>query len=57
MWGRIINLKLLKIDKIPIEQPEFFLFDMKMYDVIIGAKLMQKLKIVLNPASKEITFG
>ena len=55
--GEIINLKLLKIDGVPIENPEFFLFDMKMYDVIIGAKLMQELKIILNPSIKQISFG
>ncbi len=52
----IINIKLLKIDNVSIEQPEFFLLDM-MYDVVIGAKLMQKLKIVLNPSIKEINFS
>ncbi len=56
--GSIINLKLLKIDnKHPVEKPEFFLLDMKMYDVIIGAKLMQKLGLILNPSIKEISFN
>ena len=55
--GRIIKLKLLKIDGIaPIPEPTFYLFDMTMCDVIIGAKLMQELKIVLNPSLKEISF-
>lgn len=55
--GRMIKLKLLKIDgTTPIPAPTFCLFDMKMYDVIIGAKLMQELKIILNPSIKEITF-
>jgi hypothetical protein len=31
----------------PLPEPEFCLFDMKLYDVIIGAKLMQQLKIIL----------
>ena len=52
----IINLKLLKIGEFRVEQPEFHLFDMKMCDVVIGAKLMQKLKIVLDHSSKEIYF-
>lgn len=55
--GRMIKLKLLKIDKVAtISEPKFCLFDMKLYDVIIGAKLMQELKIILNPSIKEIGF-
>ncbi len=56
--GLIVSLKLLKIDnKYPIEKPKFFLFNMKMYDIIIGAELMQELKIVLNPSIHEISFS
>jgi len=55
--GSIINLKLLKIENVPIEEPEFFLMDMKIYDVIIGAKLMQKINLILNPSVKELSFG
>lgn len=56
--GRMIKLKLLKIDGVePIKEPEFCLFDMKMCDVIIGAKLMQQLKIILNPSIKQISFS
>jgi len=56
-WGSIISLKLLKIDnKYPIVNPEFFLLDMKMYDIIIGAKLMQQMRMILNPSIKEISF-
>lgn len=55
--GRMIKLKLLKIDgTIPIPEPTFCLFDMKMCNVIIGAKLMQQLGIILNPSKKEIFF-
>jgi len=55
--GRMIKLKLLKIDgTIPIPEPTFCLFDMRMCDVIIGAKLMQQLRIILNPSKKEINF-
>ncbi len=55
--GMMIKLKLLKIDGIqPIPEPTFCLFDMKMCDVIIGAKLMQQLGIILNPSKKEISF-
>ena len=50
-------MQVLKIDNNSIEQPRFFLLDMKMYDMIIGAKLMQELKIILNPFLKEINFG
>ncbi len=56
--GEIISLKLLKINGVePIKQPKFFLLDMKMYDIIIGAKLMQQLRMVLNPSIKEINFN
>jgi hypothetical protein len=57
--GRMIKLKLLKIDKkIIIKEPQFCLFDMRTEcDIIIGAKLMQELNIVLNPAIKEISFN
>lgn len=56
--GRMIKLKLLKIDGIaPIPEPTFCLFDMTMCDVIIGAKLMQELKIILKPTSHEIFFA
>lgn len=56
--GKKIKLKLLKIDGTePITEPEFYLFDMKRCEVIIGAKLMQELKMVLNPSIKEINFG
>ncbi len=58
--GRMIMLKLLKIDNNiePIKEPEFCLFDMKSEcDVIIGAKLMQDLKMTLNPSIKEIKFS
>lgn len=55
--GRMIKLKLLKMEGIPpIPEPTFCLFDMKMCDAIIGAKLMQQLNIVLKPSSKEILF-
>ncbi len=57
---QIIKLKLLKIEGVPIEQPEFRILNMKpydeTYDVIIGAKLMQQLNIVLKPVSHEIFF-
>ena len=53
----IVYLKLLNIGNILVEQPKFHLFDMKMCDVIIGAKLMQKLNITLNPSSKDIIFS
>ncbi len=58
--GRMIILKLLKIDKKiePIKKPQFCLFDMKAeFDIIIGAELMQQLKMVLNPSIKEISFN
>lgn len=56
--GLIVSLKLLKIDhKYSIEEPKFFLLNMKMHDIIIGAKLMQQLKITLNPFLKEINFS
>lgn len=56
--GRMIKLKLLKIKgKKPISEPKFCLWNMKTCDVIIGAKLMQQLKIVLNPSIKEIQFS
>ena len=56
--GRMIKLKLLKIEgTTPIPEPTFCLFDMKMCDVIIGAKLMQQLKIILNPSIKDLTFS
>ena len=55
-----IKLKLLKLlgagNKDPIKEPEFFLLDELIYDVIIGAKLMQQLGIILNPSKKEISF-
>ena len=52
-----IKLKLLKIDKVePIIEPEFFLFDMKKCEVIIGAELMQQLRMVLKSSIKEINF-
>lgn len=52
-----IKLKLLKIDKAePIMEPEFFLFDMKKCEVIIGAKLMQQLRMILKPSLKKIDF-
>ena len=54
--GSTIKLKLLKIENISIEEPEFFLFDMKEYDIIIGAKLMQEMGMILNPYIKEISF-
>ena len=54
--GSIISFKLLKVENIPLENPEFFLLDMKMYDVIIGALLMQEMGIILNPYIKEISF-
>ena len=48
---------LLEIEGIePIPNPEFLLFDMKKCEAIIGAKLMQQLRMVLNPLTKEISF-
>ncbi|HLC57541.1 MAG TPA: hypothetical protein VJH95_03145 [Candidatus Nanoarchaeia archaeon] len=56
--GRMIKLKLLKIEgTVPIQEPRFCLFDMRLYEVIIGAKLMQQVGIVLNPYKKEINFN
>jgi len=52
-----IKLKLLKIDKAePIMKPEFLLFDMKKYEIIIGAKLMQQLRMTLKPSIKDFSF-
>ena len=56
--GRMIKLKSLKIEGInPISEPEFCLWDMRLYDIIIGAKLMQELGMILTPSVKEISFG
>lgn len=56
--GRMIKLKTLKIgDDVTVKEPQFCLFDMRFEcDVIIGAKLMQELKMVLKPSIKEISF-
>ena len=52
-----IKLSLLKINGTePITEPEFWLFNLGKCEMIIGAKLMQKLKIILNPSIKEISF-
>ena len=55
--GQMIKLKSLHItkDKV-INEPTFCLFDLKLCDIIIGAKLMQELKIALNPSIKEVQF-
>ncbi|TKJ17783.1 hypothetical protein CEE44_04610 [Candidatus Woesearchaeota archaeon B3_Woes] len=55
--GQIIKLELLNIEGFQIKKPKFCLFNMTSCDVIIGAKLMQQLKIVLNPSIKKISFG
>ena len=55
--GQIIKLNTLIINDVEKIQPKFFLWDMKMCDVIIGAKLMQELKIILDPSTKKISFG
>ncbi len=55
--GTTIKLKLLRIHGTdPIKNPSFCLWDMKMYDVIIGARLMQQLDLTLQPSIKEIIF-
>ena len=55
--GTMIRLKLLKIyGTAPIKNPSFCLWDMKLHDVIIGARLMQQLKLKLQPSIKEISF-
>jgi len=55
--GRIIKLKILKICGESIEEPTFCLWkDMRGFDVIIGAKLMQQLNMILKPSTKEISF-
>jgi len=55
--GRMIKLELLKIKGTkPIPKPKFCLWNMKMYDMIIGAELMQELGMVLKPSIKEINF-
>ena len=55
--GRMVKLKMLKIfNNFTIPEPEFCMFGMKTYDIILGAKLMQQIRLVLNPADKEIRF-
>lgn len=55
--GTMIKLKLLKMHGTgPIKKPDFCLWDMKLYDVIIGARLMQQLDLTLTPSSKKIDF-
>jgi len=55
--GRMIKLKSLKIEGTePISEPKFCLWDMKLYDMIIGAELMQQLGMVLTPSVKQISF-
>lgn len=53
-----IKMNLLKLEGVEaIVEPEFLLFDMKQCDVIIGAKLMQELRMVLIPSIKKVRFN
>lgn len=55
--GTMIKLKLLKMCGIePIKNPSFCLWDMKLHDVIIGARLMQQLDLTLQPSIKKISL-
>ncbi len=55
--GTMVKLKLLKIHGTePIKKPSFCLWNMKMYDVIIGARLMQQLDLTLQPSVQKISF-
>ena len=56
-----IKLKSLKIkaglkSKV-IVKPEFYVLGYGKVEVVVGAKTMQKLKIVLNPSIKKISFN
>jgi len=53
---RIVRLKSLEINGTITNNPEFRSFNMKLVDMIIGAKLMQRLGIILKPCNKEIKF-
>ncbi|MBU2615836.1 MAG: aspartyl protease family protein [Nanoarchaeota archaeon] len=53
---RRIKLKSLRIRNRAIVEPEFYSIGRDGTEVIIGAKTMQKLKIILNPAIKEISL-
>lgn len=55
--GTMIKLKLLKMHGTePIKNPSFCLWDMKLHDVIIGARMMQQLDLTLQPSIKKISF-
>ena len=53
---RRIKLKSLRIRNRAIVEPEFYSIRNDGSEVIIGAKTMQKLKIILDPAIKEISL-
>ncbi len=54
---RRIKLKSIEIEGKIILNPEFRLLDMPGCEILIGAKTMQKLKMVLNPSIHELSFN
>ncbi len=57
MESRSIKLKSMEIEGVIVNEPEFLLLNMPGCEVLVGAKTMQKLKMVLNPSIHEISFS